>query len=835
VVARCRPHGDSVSRQLLIETQLGYIPPDPLTPQQMLKTLRNINTLLSIRLNLHETIPPQFRTFSIASGRVTFSVANEFDVDLSIADEDPASQLYFIDFRFTFSPSPSELPSGRLRDEIEGKANDVLKKDGLVGCYSFLHDFVLTYKINVLRSQAFDLARYHWTESLKVEPLHRTLIVQYWLNRPGGKSWLEIGIKSGRRKDASRVNVEPTPYIAVRWIRDGKEVTDPFLIINLAELSMEAIVQKAIGLHSIHILQSIRDKLMEDTLYANKSLSLTLTKSITEPVLNTLEVQLTPSKHVTVTIEPLSGTFTLQPTSYMFTRAERDLNLLPHPATDAATRLANLRWVVAQEEIALLARTTGWELIKGRQIRQEDMERWFPRDTLRVSVFRRKAWRRTWLVACTSSRSGESWWIIETQSGGSSYLNNILNAAHLIPSNSLPAFTSTSSYAYLSKLENIAAGMISHYVNTRYLFHLGIRHTLSQPPTAVPGTNAPILYIRFNTNAVPRFLRSSKRPVLPWAHEVIKVTFRGVESFSGNAILLAEARMVTPIPQIELLTSRVDSSLAFHPTSGAFAFRLLSPVGEPIIPALLDRLKRIERLIRFLQVLKPYNLKYETISLGQIAFTYSSNPLPLRADINFATDAAMRITFDKANPHLRIMDFLGNLLNAGAGLEHVTLLLAITLPLLRALDAIEASHGSVADTGPPIVLARSAEWFQIRYANPKCRFDVRLKQRRDEVKWFLSDACSSDELGSLDGDLENAVRALWVGRGEGWFGLRTGVVASVDGVEDLVGRLDQLVRSFAVVVGPKSEDSNVAADGADGAVVVKKKEGQTQEDAVVLD
>lgn len=823
-----------MNRQLLIETQLGYIPPDPLTPQQMLKTLRNINTLLSIRLNLHETIPPQFRTFSIASGRATFSVANEFDVDFSIADEDPASQLYFIDFRFTFSPSPSELPSGRLRDEIEGKANDVLKQDGLLGCYNFLHEFVLTYKINVLKSQAFDLARYHWTESLKVEPLHRTLVVQYWLNRPGGKSWLEIGIKSGRRKDPTRVNAEPTPYIAVRWIRDGKEVTDPLLVINLAELSMEAIVQKVIGLHSIHILQSIRDKLMEDTLYANKSLSLTLTKSLTEPILNTLEVQLTPSKHVTVTIEPLSGTFTLQPTSYMFTRAERDLNLLPHPATDTATRLANLRWVVAQEEIALRARTTGWELIKGRQIRQEDMERWFPRDTLRISVFRRKAWRRNWLVACTSSRSGESWWIIETQSGGSSYLNNILNAAHLIPSNSLPAFTSTSSYAYLSKLENIAAGMISHYVNTRYLFHLGIRHTLSQPPTAVPGTNAPVLYIRFNTNADPPFLRSSKRPVLPWAHEVVKVTFRGVESFSGDAILLAEARMVTPIPQIELLTSRVDSSLAFHPTSGAFAFRLLRPVGEPIIPALLERLKRIERLIRLLQVLKPYNLKYETISLGQIAFTYSSNPLPLRADINFATDAAMRITFDKANPHLRIMDFLGNLLNAAAGLEHVTLLLAITLPLLRALDAIEALHGSAADTDPPVVLARSAEWFQIRYLNPKCRFDVRLKQRRDEVKWFLSDACSSDEPGSLDQDLENAVRALWVGRGEGWFGLKTGVVASVDGVEDLVGKLDQLVRSFAVVAGPKSEDSNVAADGADGAVAVKK-EGQTQEDAVVLD
>ena len=841
MATRCMPHDNSACFQMLIHTQLGYIPPDPLTPRQMLKTLRNINTLLSIRLNLHETVPPHFRTFSIASGRATFSVAHEFEVDLSIADEDPTSQLYFIDFRFTFSPSPSALPSGRLRDEIEGKANDALKKEGLLGCYNFLHDFVLTYKVNVLRNQAFTMARSHWTESLRIEPLHRTIVVQYWLNRPGGKSWLEIGIKSGRRKDLNKVNTEATPYIAVRWFRDGKEVNDALLTIDSADLSMEALLQNAIALHSIHILKSVRDKLLEDTLYANKSLFLILSTSLTEPMLNFLKVQLTPSKHVTLHIEPFSGTFTLQPTSYLFTRAERDLNSLPHPAADAATRLANLRWIVVQEEIAIRAKSTGWELIKGRQVRQEDMERWFPRDTLRISFFRRQSWSRSWLVACTSRREGESWWVIETQSGGSSYSSNNINAAHLIPPDSLPALTPTSSYAYLSRLENIAAGIISYYVNTRYLFHLGIRHNLSPPSTAGPDAKFPILYIRLGASVHRSFLQSSKRTVLPWAHEVVKVTFRGMESSSGhndissgNAILLAEARMMTPVPQIDLLTPRVDSSLAFHPSSGAFAFRLVSRVGQPVIPALLHRLKRIERLIRFLEVLKPYKLKYETISLGQIVFTYSSNPLPLRADINFDTDAAMRITFDKANPHIRIVDFLTNLLNADAGLEHVILLLNITLPLLRALDAVETLRASPADNDPPVVLARSAEWFQIRYANPKCRFDVRLKQRRDEVKWFLSDASSSDELGSRPEDFENALQAFWVDRGEAWIGLRTGLVASADGVEGLVTRLDELVRGFAVVPAPKADDANVAPDGA-GAALVVKNEGQTQEDAVVLD
>lgn len=782
----------------------------------MLKMLRNINTLLSIRLNLHETIPSQFRTFSIASGRATFTVANEFEVDLSIADEDPSSQLYFIDFRFAFSPSPSDLPSGRLRDEIEGKANDVLRKDGLAGCYNFLHDFVLTYKINVLKSQAIEMARNQWTESLRIEPVHRTLVVQYWLSRRGGKSWIEIGIKSGRRKDRIPEQGEAIPHIALRWVRDSKEVKDPPLTIDLGELSMESIVKNVIALHSNYILQSIRDKLSEDALYANNALSMTLSTSHMEPVHISLKVQLTPSKTLTAAIEPSSGAFTLRPTSPIFTRAERDINILQHPADDASTRLANLRWIVAQEDIASRARCTGWELVKGRQLKQEDMERWFPRDTLRVSFFRRKSWSSNWLVACTSSRGGESWWIIEVQSDRLSPLSNKINVAHLIPPNSLPALAPTASYPFFSKLGSVAAGMISYYVNTRYLFHLNIRHVLSPPWTALPGINPPTLYIRLTPNMVPSFLRSPQRPALPWAHEIIKVTFRGIDtSFhrngtpSGNAILLAEARMATPIPQIKLLTSRVDSSIAFHPSSGAFAFRLLSPVGQPIIPALLDRLKRIERLIRFLAVLKQYNLKYETISLGRIAFTYATNPLPLKADINFATDAPMRISFDKGNPHLRVKDFLTDLLNANGGLEHVTLLLNIALPLLRALDAVEAPrHGQMESV---LILPRSAEWFQLRYSSPKCRFDIRLRQRRDEVKWFLRDVSSQEEVGSRAEDLERMLRALFVHRGEGWFGLRTGIVASVDGVEGLVRRLDEVVRG-----SDRHTDISMRA-GVDGA------------------
>ena len=75
-----------------------------------MKILRNINAHLSIRLGLHETLPPHFRDYKIASGRASFAVTDEFEIDLAIGDEDMKSQLYVIDVRPMFEPSMFRRP-----------------------------------------------------------------------------------------------------------------------------------------------------------------------------------------------------------------------------------------------------------------------------------------------------------------------------------------------------------------------------------------------------------------------------------------------------------------------------------------------------------------------------------------------------------------------------------------------------------------------------------------------------------------------------------------------------------------------------------------------------
>ena len=380
----------------------------------MLNALREINILLSIRLNLHETPPPAFQSFTIASGRVTFTVLNEYEVDLSIADEDPTSQFFFIDLRFAFSPSSAELPPGRIRDAIEGRVNGILSTDGLQGCHDFLHELVLTQKIHILRRQAYEMSRDKWSEQLKLETVRRTLVVQYWVNKVGRKSWIEIGIASGKSKDKrARGTEQEICKIAMRWFPDGKEASSAPIALRLDRISMEATLKNVIALHATRILSSIRDRLLGIEIYARRKLSLQWTKSSVEPGDCTLKVQLTPSTIATLTIEPVTGRFALFPASARFVRTEIELNSLREPALEAHRYLSNLQCLWASEEIDSRARCVGWESWKTLTPKQEDLKRVFPRDTLRVSYFRRNGWRKNWIVAVSIGTSGEEWWIIE--------------------------------------------------------------------------------------------------------------------------------------------------------------------------------------------------------------------------------------------------------------------------------------------------------------------------------------------------------------------------------------------------------------------------------------
>lgn len=402
--------------------EFNYIEPPPLSPEEQLRWINDLNTLLSIRLNLeeHDKVPAQFREYSIDSGRVTFKVKGEFEVDLTIADEDFEKQFWFIDFRFLFSPAPAEL-SEPSRAYLEAKVNEILGTDGLLGCYRFLHEFVLTHKINELRRQAVELSRDRWMEAVKVERLNRAVALQYWSNRypsNGPKSWVIIGVDSGSTAGPSQ-DQKATSRLGLRWFRENKEVKDVQIQIDDGELSAEGLLKRVIARHVKHILTTIHDRLQSKARFIKREAAMSLHIDENEPMQSVLEVQLTFVEKISVRIDPITGFFAMSPHSRMVFEGEYRLNYrAKDPAEEGMNSIESIRCVSAMEELNRRGRSMGWT--GTRQPGKIDVKSIVTpagvgnsREPFQSLWFKREGWDPHWYLMISLSLSGDKWWLIE--------------------------------------------------------------------------------------------------------------------------------------------------------------------------------------------------------------------------------------------------------------------------------------------------------------------------------------------------------------------------------------------------------------------------------------
>ncbi|RFU32456.1 hypothetical protein B7463_g3889, partial [Scytalidium lignicola] len=838
---------------------LGYIQPPPLTAQELLKSLENLNTLLSIRLNLHEydKIPLQFKDYTIQSGRVTFHVVGEFEVDLTIADEDPEKQFWFIDFRFLFSPALSELPVNS-RAFIEDRVNAALLKDGLHGCYKFLHELVLTHQTSEFRKQAVELSRGRWIDSLKVEPLNRALSLQYWLDRygkDGHKSWILLGVHSGRRKDGLP-EPKATSRLFIRWFRDSKEVKDVDIPFDTVKISTETLLKTVIAKHVEHILTSTYEKLRVGPLFSTHEAALSLSISQTEPMDSVLKVQLSNKEHASINIEPITGRFVFSPASRFLFEAEYRLNSRSKdPATEASAYIENLRCVLISEEIACRGLSVGWERTNNPGLKQDDLKPLLPKDTLQVSWFKRPGWGKDWLVAVTLSMSGERWWLIEITNSPTGVK---VTSFFQIPIKSLSPIPS---YSFLSSLNVFTAALISHYTNLKALHARRVPHVL-QHSTLSSSVRLPAIFIRLSKLLPSKNV--SPRTGKPWARDILKLTFQGLEylppatkepsavpspkeqtqefsvlatgnqhsnaggdagslSSNNNLVMISEARVVIPVNSaLSVLKEKVDHDIAFHAQSGTFVFQLQSKVGEAVITDLVERLIRVECLVDFVDVVRRHekSLHCETISLGKIVFTYgeiaphaiASNTVSVRngykAVVDFgSTDNKMTLTLEPKNPHIRILDHLTDILNSSVGLDGIATLLPLTLPTLRAFTSIEENWGQLQARGEAFVFVRSVDWYTIRYnlspadtqtpssSKPqKVIIDVKLLQRKGEPWWYIRRTDQRDREGD---EIDQKLGAVWNSSGEGWRGMRISAAAQASGVEECLRRINEIMSRIA--------------------------------------
>ncbi|KAI6502084.1 mediator complex subunit [Pyricularia oryzae] len=823
---------------------LGYIPPPEMSPEDQLKWLEDLDTLLSLRLTIddHDKIPYHFRNYRIGSGRVTFIVKGEFEVDLTIADDDPEKQYWFIDFRFLFRPAPPGL-SENLRMYLELKVNEVLGAEGLAGCYKYLHELVLTHKINELRRQAMELSVGRWVDALNVERLNRSLAVQYWTSRypakaPNApKSWMIIGVHSAAPSGGLRATA-PTSRLALRWFRDNQEVKDIEIPLDEADLSMERILKDVIGRHTQHILTLMHTGLRNKPRFVNKEDHLVLELSRKQPSESLLTMQLTKLDSMVVRVDQIGGTFAVQPRTRPMPMAESNLNT---PGRDPVAVIGWVRNTFAMEELVRRGKSQGWVVGKP-PVKPDDLRNILSNreQTDAMAWFRKQGWRPQFYVLAHLSMSGDQWWLIELTTPNSNSAASTAGGIRIRTHVQLQFASKQAimeSPSFFSDLNYFTSAMISKMRDLRELHSRRINH-IDQPcirPGLSSNIRMPTIFIR-TSEVLPSL--SGKGSLGRWAADEVRLSVANVQSSSSTEVdrrgenrsalstrmdsrivIASEARLrVLDKSKFRQLSSRVDRDVAFNHKTGEFVLQLRSELGETMIDKLISRLQTIERLYEFLGSISraPRGVQCETVTLRRVVFTYSDLPQPVSEELaalqpptkrwkvvlDFADPRTVKLVLEKNNPHIRAVDMLQTLANSPRGLERLPFYLPTTLAVYRALDSISDAwlQLQVSRKGTFEIFTKNIDLATIRYDLPgpqarRLTLDVKLVSRRGELSWHVKR--TDAEPNKSNDEFSRVLKEVWNTKSPNWKSLSTSACGPASaGVEELLKGIDKAVRTL---------------------------------------
>ncbi|KAF3004985.1 mediator complex subunit [Curvularia kusanoi] len=791
---------------------LDYIPPDPISSGKALKLLHAMNTSLSIRLNVHETLPRHLRNWRIQSGRATFTIDDEMEFDVVSFVEDSSDQWWFLDLRLLFASAPIIETGGRFWEQLQPQADYVLQEKGLGGLFDFLHNFVLTHKLSVLRSQAVELARTGWVGSVKIEKVHREVVVQYWTDRPGKKNWIEFGTTSNKRKNGKTSwRGPPISSLTARWFSQGKEVVDVDLGIDWKDISMERILKRVIALHTTQILQSTRERF-------DPKLNVQVDLSATEPTDCALTATLGAlSNSVTLSLEPVTGSFIMQPACALSARAEFAMNQGREP-TQIASILTSMLSQTLKDQVQRIAQQLGWQRITRQALRPDAVKAAVKSDILEYSLYSPRGWTSAWALAAIVSTTGESWWILELGSGGIS----IDHAEQIVmerPDGSSLAIDRNT----LSRVERVAIQLLSFRVTARQLAAenktFSLRRACGSSSKADGSANVLQGWALYVQTAD---LLTSKPGQQPWLEDAIAITCEGLKNDSRSVWHIASGRLVpTVIADMQKLMAAAPQSNFKFTADGSFRVLLATPFGSDILGELRARLRDVNRLRTFAITLQKRQMHLTTSSLQKVQFRYG--PSPYSATVSFTSEDEVAIDIPQSNPHFRIHRLLTAIANDRSpslhnfikgdtnGLEALCATLILTRSLLTVLAELDsASPGNVRN---PSIHVHSIFKYRLTYENPLCTFDIGLQRKNDKVYWFIEDNINhppdiraaperNPRHRRLD-DLQEKLKELFKSRAEKWFGTRKGIVAELDAVPDALRMLHQAVLSCKMEGGYK--------------------------------
>jgi len=710
---------------------LGYIPQPDLSSKQMLHVLKSLNRLLSIRLALSESLPPPLQKFHIHDGRATFIIPNEFEMDVSILDTSPESQFRMVDFRFAFSPAPSV--SDTMRSEIEHFANSNIERDGLPGCYLFLQELVLSFKLAEYHRQAIELARTQWAGNLRVELIRRTLVVQYWPNRQTSKSWIEIGIASGHGKSELSENV---PHLEVKWTRHGQPIISPVLSTAQSVLNLEELLRQVVAQDATLLIDDIYDHLNSTTLFANGDLSLEQTISVTCPEECALTIELSRSSEIELRIDSVTGSFVISPVTEKSERLQYEINRAHGVGGEIATKLLNFRCSVSESTTSTAMLATNWQLLRSFRFSQSEIKSLFGGPVTRLNLFRKSHWGSDYFLAVSHTHNGDQWWLLHQtkliNSSGQGQFQVIKSQNMKIKRKSGPA--------YFDRLSEYTTGIICLRRNSECLKDRNHTHDLPTFPDFEDGYRLPEISFRLS-GPQQKLSTVDTNHVNDKANEhqtIVHLRFGGVDPGTNMATVIGRVHIGANAGISKYLDrSTLDPDVSLNVGDRSATIRVEASITEAAIPTILDKAVHLKNMISTVQEIHRLpGITLKTVSKSGFSVCYSNAPTKeLSVQVSFRDNGqAPQLVFlpREENPHSLLAEKYSDTLAFDrhpfkTRIHNFLTSLIMTYPLVLYLHTLQKEHdqgvksesnSTSTETSPQLrvhILVRTAQHFAIQY------------------------------------------------------------------------------------------------------------------------
>ena len=669
---------------------LGYSTVKPLSTRQILTNLKRLNRTLALRLAVDELIPAQLRHYTVHDGRATFFVTNEFEVDVSLLNDVPASQFQLVDFRFAFTPRPS-IPDP-VRTEIEFIANQNIAKDSLSGCYQFFHALTLSNKIAEYHRQALKAQRTAWAGHLRVELLRRSLVVRYWSEKGIRKSWIEIGVHSGLMPTTS--GTDQTSRIAVSWYREGLEVQDVELELDPSHISLDTVLRQVIAQHITFMFNAMFDRLVATPTYQSRDLEIETCSSSVEPEACLLNVQITKQTSLTIAADVVNGSLIVSPASATSNQLQRDLNRSKNVVDEFTGHILSYRSTIAEGEILGKTQKSSWQHLSAFKPLMTDVKAVFKRQIYRVNFFRHPTWCSSFMMASTHGNDGDTLWVLQVADSFAASL--VIYEEHLKAEDELTS-------GFFESFAGYASGVLVMHSIGQELQRTSQSHQINKIPTFRRINDFPSLFL--DLGARPITSTGTSTSFHSAFQRTVEVKYLWIDSSARQSSMVFRLRCKAEAAVLQSLSQSVsDENVKIMPAERGIDIKQVGLVGEPVVDKVMLQISRLNDILMSIQMIGSLsNMTLTAITNTTLLIAYDFGQAEKWSmDIRLPhSEQGSKIDFlpKDANPHTYLAPQLTRLLQDRskpflAQLNSVVSTLALTSPLLSTLRQLQARQTS---------------------------------------------------------------------------------------------------------------------------------------------